>query len=271
MNTVNFNPLNNPQTGAYSNGVKAGSQRNSTINTSESFQRSKESLPVNSPSMEFINFVKSGAASEVTPLNATQSTNPGALSSPSGSIASGLTGSPATGASFSSISRYTTQREHDIMVEIAGGEQNIPRQDVIKIVNGRPQKSVFVDWKDIYSKKQNARIQKHGKFIGGFLNALSKSGDKDRSVTAAMLATSQNKWKAIEEAEQQSIDDAINMIMKNSGIASSTAPRETKVEQEKRIRTELEKYIEKNPNGEMKITYGDGFVNIGGVKVPIKK
>lgn len=271
MNIINFGLQNSQQTGLNHAGNKSNSQMEATINTTESFQRSKENLPVSNPSMDFINSVKSSATTAVTPQDTTQNANSGNITSPSGSVASGLTGSPVTGASFSSVSRYTTQREHDIMVQLAGGEQNLPKQDVIKIVNGRPQKSIFVDWKDIFNNRQNARIQKHGKYMGGFLNALNKSGDKDKSVTAAMLATSQNKWKAIEEGERQSIDDAIKRIMQNSGLASSSAPRETKAEQEKRIRAEVEKFIEKNPNSEMKITYGDGFVNIGGVKVPVKK
>ncbi len=271
MNIANLNLLNNQQTVIHSTGDKASSQKGAVINTIESFQRSKESLPSDKPSMDFINSVKCATTTEIAPQSTTGNTKPTSITSPSGSVASGLTGSPTTGASFSSVSRYTTQREHDIMVELAGGEQNIPKSDTITIVNGKPQKSIFVDWKEIYNNKQNARIQKHGKFLGGFLNAISKSGDKDKSVTAAMLATSANKWSAVENAERRSIEDAINMIMKNSGISSSPAPRETKVEQEKRIRAEVEKYIEKNPNSEMKITYGDGFVNIGGVKVPIKK
>ena len=237
------------------------------IDTTEKFEKSSSQNSKTGISPDFIKSVKTSPQD----LNDQKPASPGSFNLASGSVTSGLSGSPGAGASMSLISKYTTQKEHDIMVELAGGEQNIPKSDVINIVNGKPQKSIFVDWKDIYNNKREHRKQKYGKHVGAFLNALNKSGDKDKSVTSAMLATSANKWSAIEKGERDSIEDAVKQIMNNSGLSSSSIPRETKKEKEKRIRAEVEKFVKKNPNDQLKITYGKGFINIGGVKVPINK
>lgn len=180
------------------------------------------------------------------------------------------TGAAKASLSSDSISHNVDEMERIIMNRLAGGAENIDRTDTFKLSGGRYQVTKLVDWKDIMSRKREARKRKYGKVIGGAINFLKKGGDKSSSGFAAMLANSRNVREARRMNERKMYEDLSKQIRAETEYAHEKTEKESPADQKARIRAELESYAKKHPDGELTVKYGDGFVDIGGVKLNVQ-
>lgn len=124
----------------------------------------------------------------------------------------------------------------------------------VKIVNGELYAVGEADWKEVLKLKRNTRLHQHGILKGTLENLKNVITDRDKAQLYAMSLG----WKNMRIELERVAEEALNSAKK--------AEKKKKKEQ---LKKEMEKIIKDSPGAELQVKYGEGFVEIAGVKLDV--